>query len=163
MRQEMGNKKSAPFLCKNTPPCGPIKIPGTQIFLPASQHRAQHKRLQFQDYELRLELQLNAHYVHGSPVACTGLDSWLDLFIFGGVVVGRNLVYGIFFFDNHENSSIVNTNIESARQEAPAGRLKWARHITHLSLLSFLIITTWDYPPLCLELCSFPIRTSQDS
>lgn len=69
-------------------------------------------------------------------------------------------MYTVFFFNSYENSEIcplssyvqykyIHTNIEAARREAPAGRLKWARHIPHVHC--FLLYVYYNLP-LCLEL-----------
>lgn len=135
---------------------GPIKIPDTQIFLPASQPQAHHKCY---DCKLRLELQLNA-------ITCTALLWRARGLIRGGsihfwgsgriVVGGRNLVcteYGIFF----EYIQISRLLVE---EKAPAGRLKWARHITHM----YYSVSVRRYIGLFSAVPrSFPVRTSQHS
>lgn len=102
-------QEKCPF---SVPAWGPIKIPDTQIFLPASQPQAHHKCY---DCKLRLELQLNA-------ITCTvllwrarGLIRGGSIHFWGSgriVVGGRNLVCTGFF-----SSTPLHTNIEAARRE----------------------------------------------
>lgn len=138
-----GNGHKCPF---SVPAWGPIKIPDTQIFLPASHPQAHHKCY---DHKLRLELQLNA-------ITCTvllwrarGLIRGGSIHFWGSgriVVGGRNLVCTGFFSSMYIQRRLV-------EKKAPAGRLKWARNITHMYYIGLFSAVPR----------SFPIRTSQHS
>lgn len=144
-------QEKCPF---SVPAWGPIKIPDTQIFLPASQPQAHHKCY---DCKLRLELQLNA-------ITCTvllwrarGLIRGGSIHFWGSgriVVGGRDLVCTGFF----SSTPYIQISRRLVEKKAPAGRLKWARHITHMYYSVRRYIGLFSAVPR-----SFPIRTSQHS